>query len=32
VAPGCVKAHLRECHGELDLPTRQNIVEHVKRL
>jgi hypothetical protein len=32
VAPGCVKVHLRECHGELDLLTRLKIVEHVKRL
>ncbi len=22
VAPSCVNAHLRECHGKLDLPTR----------
>jgi hypothetical protein len=32
VAPGCIKAHQCEYHGEQDLPTRQNIVEHVKRL
>ncbi len=32
VTPGCVKVHLRVCHGKLDLPTSQNSVEHVKHL
>jgi hypothetical protein len=32
VTPSCLKAHLRECHSELDLPTRKDIVEHVRSL